>query len=499
MLLVAVLSLARLLCCDTVRAEVRKPVVAGSFYPADSTALARMVHDHLEQASDLPAVKGRIVALIVPHAGLVYSGAIAACAYKLLEESKVNTVILCGPSHHYGFEGVSVYGPGVVWQTPLGTVPCDDSLCRRLVNSSDRLAVIRNAHAREHSLEVQLPYLQTVLGTFRLVPITMGYPTGTTVEALADALANLDIDEHTVLIASSDWQHYRPASDGWPMDSLGMDCLKHLDADRLESYLQSGRVEACGGGAVVAVVKAAVAHGATRIKILRYGDSGDVSGDKSSVVGYVAAVLYATTGEESGQGNDRAEKAQGRPQPAPTFELSQAEKKTLLEVARTSIRRYLTDGSLPEFEVTENLQRPGAAFVTLKKHGQLRGCIGHTVASEPLYRTVSTCAVQAAVADPRFQPLKLPELDSVEIEISVLTPLQDVNILEEIEVGRDGLMISMGKRRGLLLPQVAAEYGWDRVQFLRQTCLKAGLPTDAYKSPHAHIQKFQAVVFHEER
>ncbi|MFQ6009142.1 MAG: AmmeMemoRadiSam system protein A, partial [Candidatus Zixiibacteriota bacterium] len=161
------------------------------------------------------------------------------------------------------------------------------------------------------------------------------------------------------------------------------------------------------------------------------------------------------------------------------------------------IERYLADGTFPEFEVSDNLKQPGAAFVTLTKNGQLRGCIGHIIAQDPLYETVSVCAVQAAVADRRFLPVQPDELPELHIEISVLTPLQEVKSLDEIEVGRDGLVISLGNNRGLLLPQVATEYGWNRTEFLEHTCRKAGLPTDAYKSPQALIQKFQAVIFHE--
>ncbi|MEW5994629.1 MAG: AmmeMemoRadiSam system protein B [Candidatus Zixiibacteriota bacterium] len=478
--------------------SVRQPAVAGAFYPADSTALARVVGEHLHNVPDLPEIDGRIVALIVPHAGLVYSGQIAAYSYKLLENSGVTTVFLCGPSHRFGFEGLSVYGAGVEWQTPLGIVPCHDSLCRLLTSYDERIKAIRDAHVREHSLEVQLPYLQSVLSEFHIVPIVMGFPNSATIDLLAEALSAIDFDDHTVMVASTDWQHYRPATEGWTMDSLSLQCLRKLDADRLEQLLQGGKVEACGGGPAVAVMKAARAKGANRVKVLRYGDSGDVSGDKSSVVGYVAAVLYA--GEEAPEStNDPPAPLLQQEALPPTFELTDEDKNTLLEIARSSIEQYLTDGPFPTFDVSENLQHPGAAFVTLEKNGQLRGCIGHTEANEALYKTVSICAVQSAVADRRFPPVQLEELDEIEIEISVLTPLQDVKLLNEIEVGRDGLMISMGNRLGLLLPQVATEYGWDRVQFLRQTCLKAGLPTDAYKSPHARIQKFQAVIFHEEK
>ncbi len=472
---------------------VRQPAVAGQFYPADKDRLTAMVRGHLDNVGKSPEIDGELIALIVPHAGLVYSGQIAACGYKLLEGVDISRVILAGPAHRHRFEGLSVYGPEIEWRTPLGSVPCNDSLCHMLLQHSKHFRVLEQAHAQEHCLEVQLPYLQTVLPQCEIVPVLMGYPDKATIRLLADGLAVATNDKRTLMIASTDWQHYRPASEGWPMDSLGMACLESLDPDRLEKYINNGRVEMCGGGAAVAVLKAAMAKGANRVRILRYGDSGDVSGDKNAVVGYVAAAIYKASGENPGPKGETT----GGDADKSAYRLADGEKVKLLEIARESIKSYLTVGTVPQFEVSDKLKEPGAAFVTLERQGQLRGCIGHTVAAEPLYKTVSTCAIQAAVADPRFPAVRAHELSGLDIEISVLTPLQEVTSLDQIEVGRDGLMISMDGRRGLLLPQVATDYGWNRAQFLEHTCNKAGLPKDAYKSPRATIYMFQALVFGE--
>lgn len=461
---------------------VRLPAVAGMFYPSDGEELSRVVNNHLENVSGLPEIEGQIMALIVPHAGLVYSGPIAAYSYKLLEGSDINKVILCGPSHRYPFEGISVYGPGVSWQTPLGMVECDDNLCFRLMEQNSNIEMIPAAHEQEHCLEVQLPYLKTVLKDFALVPALMGRPSVNTVNILSEALAAVDFDKQTVMIASTDWQHYHAASAGWPMDSLGIECIENLDPDLLYKNLADGKVEACGGGAAAAVIKAAVSRGADKAKILKYGDSGDITGDKSSVVSYIAAVIYK-------------ENASALPE---TADLNEDEKKTLLKVARESIETFLTKQQIPDFDIPDKLKEPGAAFVTLNKHHQLRGCIGYTEAVEPLYKTVAQCAIQAAVNDPRFRPVDYEELKDIHIEISVLTPLQKVEDFKEIKVGRDGLMIFKGTYRGLLLPQVASDYGWNREEFLSQTCRKAGLPLDAYKSKDAEVYKFQAIIFEEE-
>ncbi|HOD66417.1 MAG TPA: AmmeMemoRadiSam system protein B [candidate division Zixibacteria bacterium] len=472
----------------------RPPAVAGSFYPGDSAELAAMIAGQLA-AAPAAAIDGRIVAIVVPHAGLVYSGPIAAHAYKALAGRPIETAILCGPAHRYGFRGASVYGPGVTWQTPLGPVPCDDARIERLLGASSWLKVVPEAHLKEHGLEVQLPFLQTVLPGAHIVPIAMGYPDGHTVDGLTAALVAAARPPGAVLIASTDWQHYRPAAGGYPMDSLGLACLAAFDADALLRNLEAKKVEACGGAGVVAVMRAARKLGADKVKILGYGDSGDLTGDKSSVVGYAAVAFYCSAdGENSAAPGEAAAPEKGME----PYDLTQEERQTLLTIARRSIIGYLEDGAAPDFEAAGKLAEPGAAFVTLEKQGRLRGCIGHVVAADPLFRTVAACAVQAAVGDPRFEPVTRSEIDQLTIEISVLTPLQAVTIFEEIEVGRDGLIISLGPNRGLLLPQVATEYGWTREEFLRQTCRKAGLSPDAYKSPQAKVERFQALVFGEE-
>jgi AmmeMemoRadiSam system protein B/AmmeMemoRadiSam system protein A len=476
---------------------VRPPAVSCQFYPSDSVELAHMVAGHLAKVVGEAPINGRILAVIVPHAGLVYSGQTAAYAYKLLENRGFTNVVLCGPTHRYAFQGVSVYGPDIVWQTPLGQVRCNRVLCEDILKRDPDASVVAQAHAREHCLEVQLPYLQTVLPNMQIVPVVMGSPDKAMVERLSQTLAAMCADSSVVMVASTDWQHYRPAAAGRPMDSLGMDCLTRLDPDRLLTYLAEGKVEACGGGPAVAVLKAAMALGANRVKILKYTDSGDLTGDKSSVVGYVAAVVYREADGKAPtpkQGSPNKESKKAMPA---AFQLSDSDKTKLLEIARKTIESYLAGAATPEFAVPDNLRQPGACFVTLKKGEMLRGCIGRTVAVDPLYQTVSQCAIDASVSDPRFPAVQASELPQLDLEISVLTPLEKVQNLEEITVGRDGLMIAMGRNRGLLLPQVATEYGWSRTEFLEATCRKAGLPLDAYKDPAATVYSFRAIVFGE--
>jgi len=474
---------------------VREPAVAGSFYPADSAELRGLVLSQLQRAGEAAAIDGMPVAYIVPHAGLVYSGPVAAYAYKMMEKYPAGKVILVGPSHRVPFKGISVYGGMVGWLTPLGGVRCQDSLCEQMVKLGTHISTDGRPHLQEHSLEVQLPFLQTMLKRFEIVPVMMGSQDKETIDELAGILGKLPWDDQTVMIAASDWQHYRPAKEGHTMDSIGVACLERMKPDELLAHLQDGSVEACGGGPVVAVMKAAIAHGADKIRILRVADSGDESGDKSSVVGYVAAVLYRSSGKEKGgAGVTTGKRAEDEGE---SEYLSESDKRRLLQIARESIVTHLGGKTVGEFAVSDVLKADGAAFVTLTENGQLRGCIGMTEARMPLYRTVSHCAISAAVEDPRFEPVTAAEAAKLAIEISVLTPLTVVRDLDSIQVGRDGLMIRQGGHAGLLLPQVATEYGWSRTEFLQHTCAKAGLPADAYLRPDAVILRFQALIFSE--
>ena len=472
------------------RPDIRLPAVAGQFYPSDSAELSSAVKRHLQSVTPPDIPEGDLVALIVPHAGIVYSGQIAAHGYRLLEGHDIQRVVLCGPSHRIGFHGVSVASPGQVWRTPLGDLVCDRQWCSLAVQQSG-VAVIPDAHRSEHSLEVQLPYLQTVLDSFSIVPLALGYQDEQGIDALYQALIEIPWDRRSLLLASTDWQHFYSSAEGWPKDSLGLECILNLDPEALSRHLAGKSVEACGGGPAVAVLKASLDRGANRAVLLAYGDSGDLTGDKSSVVGYAAIALIREPRPPVNEGQEATTTMSG------SEYLSVAEQAQLLDLARNSIEHYFQGQSAPEPKVEGLLAEPGAAFVTLEREGRLRGCIGYTQPIEPLYRTISQCAVAAAFNDHRFPPLAAAELDLIDIEISVLTPLERVSSLEEVEVGRDGLMIIHGRSRGLLLPQVATDQGWDRNEFLEATCHKAGLPGDCYQQEATQVFTFQAFIFSE--
>jgi MEMO1 family protein len=268
---------------------VRRPAVAGSWYPGTAAALARDVDRYLS-AVPQPVVRGTIRGLVAPHAGLVYSGPVAAWSYRAVEGGPYDVVVLVGPSHHVGFEGVAVY-PSGVFDTPLGPIRIDGEVGAALLEAGGVVREHALAHAREHSLEMQLPFLKRVLPDVPIVPLVMGYQTPDTIERLADALARALDGRRALLVASSDLSHYLDARTASRVDAVVLDLVARFDAKGLLEVLDTEPHHACGGGPIVSVMRAASALGARTGRVLKYADSGDVSGDKSAVVGYMAAAF----------------------------------------------------------------------------------------------------------------------------------------------------------------------------------------------------------------
>jgi AmmeMemoRadiSam system protein B len=267
---------------------IRKAAVAGSWYPGSTPALAAAVDRHLAAATrDVP---GELVALIAPHAGLMYSGPVAAHAYRLLRGRTFDLAVLVGPSHFVGFDGVSVYD-GDGFESPFGVAAVDRSCVEQLAAASRVVHRYPAAHAREHSLEMQLPFLQHVAPEVPIVPLVMGHQTADTAASLGDALVNALRGRKALIVASTDLSHYHDAATAAALDRVVVDCVERFDADALQSALTMQPEHACGGGPTVAVMRAARALGARDGVVLQYADSGDVSGDKSAVVGYLAAAF----------------------------------------------------------------------------------------------------------------------------------------------------------------------------------------------------------------
>lgn len=472
-------------CGPSFSEEVRKSAVAGAFYPADKNELAQTVDSFLGvvKKSD---TKGRLLAIIVPHAGYAYSGQVAAYGFKQLEGTGFKKIIIISPSHYVGFDGMSVYNRGF-FETPLGWVRVDEELAGTIIKKSGRFLFYPEAHEKEHAIEVELPFLQRVYRgrDFSIVPITMGSPVMEDSRILSDTLRDV-VDRDTLLVISVDLSHYHPYDEAVRLDTSGISAIEKLDADWFLEQLRAGDTEIDAPIAVLAGIVFANFHGA-RAKVLKYANSGDVTGDKSKVVGYASIVIYIPEGlEKKGEMIMKDEY------------LNKEERQKLLEIARGSVVEAVTGKRQSETRVTEErLKEKCGAFVTLKKNGNLRGCIGYITAVKPLYETVKDVASSAAVNDYRFSPVAEEELDSIEIEISALTPLKRVNDINEIEIGRHGLYMKRGFSSGLLLPQVATEYGWDTKTFLEHTCRKAGLSANAWQDPATEIYTFSAEVFGE--
>lgn len=462
--------------------RVRKSVIAGTWYPGNPQTLKREITRYLDKASVEP-ISGVLKGLVVPHAGYIYSGWVAAHSYKLLERNPRHRVIIVAPSHHAYFHGASVYTPGG-YETPLGVVPLDREIVEALLKTSPVVKDLPEAHLKEHSLEIQLPFLQVVLeNNIRLTPIVMGVQTYETCEALAKALVQVVQDkDDVILIASSDLSHYHSEQEARKLDSLVIDRIIALDPVGLLDGIKKGLCEACGAGPIATVMMACKALGAHKASILKYATSADVTGDRSAVVGYLSVAFIDNPGHGKKVGVDLG--------------LSDEEKRILKELAYATIKAKLEGNPLPSVANPKGklLERRGA-FVTLHKNGQLRGCIGYIEGHRPLWETVRDMAIQAAFHDPRFPALSPQEFPLIDIEISVLTPLEPLKDISDIEIGKHGLVIRKGFYSGLLLPQVAAEYGWDRETFLEWTCRKAGLPPDAWKSKDVEIYIFSADVF----
>ncbi len=479
---------------ETDRGEIRKPAVAGAFYPSNAVELAKSIAAMFSEV-DKVSLERRPLGLIVPHAGYPYSGKVAAKAYKLLEGEEFDTVVVVSPSHTVFFKGSSVFG-GHGYQTPLGVIETDMELTNKIASINPSAVYISNmGHATgstrgEHALEVQLPFLQVVLGKFKMVAIVMGDQEQNSINALGETLAAALKGTNTLMVASTDLSHFHSEEVARRLDYAVQKAIERFDPPALAKVLRSGEGEACGGGPVGAVMHACKRLGGSRVQFLDYATSGTTTGDFDEVVGYLSAVVVA--GERPKAARPVLGATQARP--PETKELTNKGKQELLSIVRKAIEAKLKEKKYVPTPQPDLEQKRGL-FVTLKIGGALRGCIGQIRGIEPLYKTVAEMAVAAAFDDPRFPRLTEEEFEKLEYEISVLSPLERVRDFREIKIGRDGLMIRLDMHSGLLLPQVASEYGWSVKEFLEQTCLKAGLPKNSYKDKFAEVYKFSAVVF----
>ena len=422
--------------------KVRQAAVAGSFYPADPKVLSAMMDGFLAKVSG-PPITDPILAVVAPHAGYEYSGPVAAFTYAQLKGHKYARVVVIAPTHYVSFDFTSIYD-GDAYATPLGNVPVDKEFAQKLVKMSSTMKLSSEGHeptsaGGEHAVEVQLPWLQKVLGNFEVVPIVMGDQSYESSRALGVALAKLIKSEgkqgETLVLASSDLSHYHTYDDAVTIDHKTLNALQAWDYFSMSRNFQSRIWEACGGAPIVAAMIYAERMGANQARVLKYENSGDVTGDHSRVVGYSADVFVKAD----------AGKAMETP-----FSLSEPEKSELLALARKSVEYVVQEKYAyePPASTSATLNQERGAFTTLKKSGDLRGCIGYTSAVKPLYITVRDTATLAAMHDPRFPPVSASELPSLEYEISVLSPLRRVTDVQQIKGWRAWTADEKRRQRG---------------------------------------------------
>lgn len=476
---------------------VREPAVAGQFYPARESQLREDLMSLFSKVS-VKTDRRNIRAIIVPHAGYVFSGVTAASGYIQLDpQADYKNIFILASSHTTSFDGAAIYNAGD-FKTPLGVVPVNIDLANRISGSSSGFRQRNDAHLNEHSIEVQLPFLQYHLKKpFKIIPVVIATNKPATCRQIADALSPY-FNDSSLFIISSDFSHYPSYNDAEVSDKIIANSIVSGDPGKFllayrsqESSDVPGLVTPiCSWTAVLTFMYMAEGRNDIEYIPLMYRNSGDaeVYGDKSRVVGYYSIAVSGKFDKEDADNDE--------------FSLSSTDREKLIEIARKSIDEYVRFNRITELDesgLSENLKRFAGAFVTLTKKGNLRGCIGLFDPQIPLYKVVSEMAISAAVKDTRFSEVKVSELDEIEIEISVLTPLRQINSKDEIMLGRDGIYIIKGHRSGTLLPQVATSHPeWTVDDFLGYCARdKAGIGWNGWKD--ADIYTYRALIFHEQK
>ena len=474
------------------KGEVRPSVLAGSWYAAGKDELQQEVQSYLKNSP--PAnFYNELLALIVPHAGYQYSGLAAAYGYVTIDKQPITRVVIMAPTHRYPIQGCSILKVAY-YQTPLGMVEVDQEVCRQLLKQK-LFSTVSEAHKEEHSIEIQLPFLQETIGnSFKIVPILIGDIGDKDYQTIADALKPV-INDTTLLLVSSDFTHYGSRFGYQPFakekqESLAENLrqlnfgaaepIMNKDFDAFIDYQKKTGITVCGYRSIGILLKLLPADSNGMLRC--YYTSADITGAGN----YSDSVSYCTICFTRGR----------------EF-LNDDEKGTLLRLTRQTLETYLQSQNFPqvslnEYNITPKLMERTGIFVSIYKNGELRGCIGYIKGMVPLYQGVMENTVNAATRDPRFKPMTHEEAKDVRLEISVMTPLRKVQTIEEIQVGTHGLYLVKGNQSGVLLPQVATRFGWDRLTFLKQVSLKAGLPEDAWEQG-SEIYVFKAQVFEEQQ
>jgi hypothetical protein len=417
---------------------IRQPVVAGQFYPASPSQLKSMI----EEMVDEKAEKEEVIGLISPHAGYMYSGPVTGALVSRIKFK--DTFIIMGPNHTGMGKPFSIMSEGV-WQTPLGDVEIDAELARHILTGSLYLKDDFVAHLNEHSIEVQLPFLQYFKPGFKFVPIILGYGTGFVYKEIGREIARAvkELKRQVIIMASSDMTHYESHQSVRRKDTRAIEAILELNEDELLSRVQEQNITMCGYGPAVSLISAARELGATRAELVKYQTSGDTTGDYSSVVGYAGIALKGIS--------------------------------PLARLAKETVEAYIKEGIIIQpKELTPEMKEPAGVFVSIHKLGGLRGCIG---TFEPQQKNVAeetiTNAISSATGDPRFPPIGAHELKDLDYSVDVLTKPVPVEDRSKLDPKKYGVIVECGWRRGLLLPDLE---GVDTVaQQIDICCQKAGI------------------------
>jgi len=462
----------------------RMPAVAGTFYPATATLLRNQISKLFEKATK--STEADVAALIVPHAGYVFSGQVAASAYlKLNRQAYYKNIFIIGRSHRKHFQGVSIYPKGN-YLTPLGEVKINEETTSKLMEKSKFIYYDEDADKNEHSLEVQLPFLQFWLkNDFQIVPLIIGSDDPSIYEKLAEALRPW-FNSENLFVISTDFSHYPSYETAIKTDTETAEAILLNDLKKLQDCCKRNQqtntknilTGLCGAAAIQTLLRLTQNNPNISFEKIVYQNSGDVpEGDKSRVVGYWAISANRSENE---------------------LNITEADKKTLLKLARESISGYLkgNKNTPSKLGLSEIMNQKLGVFVTLKNGGKLRGCIGRFNPDKSLYQTIEDIAISAATRDSRFDPVTPEELNQIEIEISILTPLKKIESIDQIQLGKHGIYIKKGFSSGTFLPQVATETHWTKEEFLGHCARdKAGIGWDGWKT--AEIYTYEAIIINE--
>ncbi len=480
---------------NTMTKIIRQPAVAGQFYPADKQELSQIIDEFLNSVGTRHGAfsqKNIPQILIVPHAGYVFSGATAAYAFQTVTGQSYDTVIILGSSHNYPFDGLALYSGDAV-STPLGEVETNKKLTAELITDNKNISANNKIHEPEHSLEVQIPFLQkTLTPGWQVILGLINSDDNQTLESVAASLVKLFSNQKILLVISSDLSHYPNYGDALYSDTKIIDSILTKDPDNFDQTFNSIISEnrpnldtcACGSSAIKIGMLIANQLNLTGTK-LHYANSGDTPnyGDKNRVVGYGSISFVGAIHE------------------LPNQFLSPAEQTAALTLARNTLKRAFnfTTNKNEDYKQYPVFSEKRGVFVTLRKGEELRGCIGLIEPIEKLGEAIMEMAEAAAFDDPRFLSLEKSELQDITIEISVLTPPQKISDpRKEITLGRHGVIVKQGSRSGVFLPQVAEETGWSLNTFMSHLCVdKAGLPATCWLDNSTDVYTFEAQMFEE--